>query len=657
VREVAPPHGIVRFNAFEVDLSNREVRKHGFRIRLQDQPFHVLQILLEHPGELVTREELQRQIWLADTFVDFEKGLNNAIKKLRDALGDSAEQPRFIETQARRGYRFIGSVTGANGAGRKEEAGSPGEVGAPARSRALYRRLVIGGVLFLAFLATLFRFDIGGVRERWLTRASSPAIHSLAVIPLANLSNDPNQEYFSDGMTDALITDLAQIGSVKVISRTSSMQYKETKKSLPEIARELGVDGIVEGTVQRAGDHVRITAQLIHGPTDKHLWANSYERDLRDVFVLERDVTEDIARQVQARLTTPNHAAVAQFRPINPKALDSYLQGNYHLNRYAKGAGDEEKRKAAGYFQQAIDAEPTFTSGYNGLANAHLLLLWPSRQDAEIATQAAERAVALDPNSSDAHKILGDIKFAAWNRLGAEEEFRRAVALNPNNADAHGGLGSLFDITGRLDEGWKEQQIALELDPNNAELFDRRVSCGLELRGQYDRVIAIFQMFLKRDPDDGYLHLDLARDYIKTGMYKEAIPHLEEFWTLFGFPDVSAEVHRAFATSGYRGAIQESAKAIEHLMATHQAFGPFSTAQLYATVGDKERAFYWLEQAYVLHETGIAGTDIGLQSLEVDPLLEPLRSDPRYKDLLRRMGLPELRVNESRASGQQNGRN
>jgi TolB-like protein/DNA-binding winged helix-turn-helix (wHTH) protein/lipopolysaccharide biosynthesis regulator YciM len=657
LNEVAPSRGVIRFSAYEVDFRKGEVRKHGFRIRLQDQPFHILQILLEHHGELVSREELQRQVWPADTFVDFEKGLNNAVKKLRDALGDSAEQPRFIETHARRGYSFIGSVTATNGAGRKEDATSTGEVGALGRPRALYRRLVIGGVLFLAFVATLFGFDIGGVREHWLTRASSPAIHSLAVIPLANLSNDPNQEYFSDGMTDALITDLAQIGSVKVISRTSSMQYKQTKKSLPEIARELNVDGIVEGTVQRAGDRLRISAQLIHAASDKHLWAKSYEGDMRDVFALERDVTADIARQVQARLTTPNQAEVAQFRPVNPKALDLYLQGNYHLNGFAKGAGDEEKRKAAEYFQQAIDAEPKFASAYNGLANAHLGLLWPSKQDAEIATEAAERAVALDPNSSDAHITLGGIKESLWNWAGAEEEYERAIALNPNSADAHGSLGGLLDNMGRLDEGWKELQIAFQLDPNNANLFNFTLSCGLERRGEFDRAIAIYQMFLKRDPNDGFTHLGLARDYMGMGMYKEAMPHLEQFWALFGFPEVAAEVHSALATSGYRGAILQSAKALEHLMATHKGFGPVTTAEFYATVGDKERAFYWLERAYGLHDTAIAGTDDPLGSIEVDPQFEPLRSDPRFKDLIRRMGLPELRVNESRASGQRNGHN
>jgi TolB-like protein/DNA-binding winged helix-turn-helix (wHTH) protein/Tfp pilus assembly protein PilF len=679
MREVAPAHELVRFGPFEVDLRNRRVRKHGIKIRLQDQPFHILQILLEHSGELVSREELQRQIWPADTFVDFEKGLNNAIMKLRDALGDSSETPQFVETIPKHGYRFVAQIqaTGNNGSVETAERSSAhmtlGSAGLGRRTiassletiseyrsarrvwMAIAATLAIGAVALV--LEQLNVVKVPGLHERVFGASREPGIHSLAVIPLANLSNDPNQEYFADGMTDALITDLAQIGSVKVISRTSSMQYKQTKKSLPEIASELNVDGIVEGTVQRAGDHVRITAQLIHGASDKHIWAKSYERDVRDVFALERDVTEDIARQVQARLTTPNQGAVAQFRQANPKALDPYLQGNFHLNRYGKGAGDEEKRKAAEYFQQAIDADPQFASAYNGLANAHLGLFWPSKQDAQIANEAAERAVALDPNYSDAHLTLGAVEERAWNWTGAEREYRRAVALNPMSAHAHGNLGTILDLTGRLDEGWREQQIAFELDPNNADLFNYTLSCGLELRGQYDRAIAIYQMFLKRDPDNGYTHLGIARDYLKKEMYKEAMPHLEQFWALFGFSDVSVKAHRALATSSYRGAILESAKALEHLMATHQAFGPVTTAEFYATVGDKERAFYWLEQAFALHDTDIASTDDPLGWISEDQLLEPLRSDPRFKDLLRRMGLPELHINESRASGRENGQN
>jgi TolB-like protein/DNA-binding winged helix-turn-helix (wHTH) protein/tetratricopeptide (TPR) repeat protein len=652
VKQVAPSHEVVRFSAFEVDFRKGEVCKHGFRIRLQDQPFHILQILLERPGELITREELQRQIWPADTFVDFEKGLNNAIKKLRDALGDSAEQPRFIETHSRRGYRFIGSVTATNGAGQKEDAASAGEVGAPARSRALYRRLVIGGVLFLAFVATLFGFDIGGVRERWLTRASSPAIHSLAVIPLANLSNDPNQEYFSDGMTDALITDLAQIGSLKVISRTSSMQYKQTKKSLSEIARELNVDGIVEGTVQRAGDHVRISAQLIHATSDKHLWAKSYEGDMRDVFALERDVTEDIARQVQAKLITPSQTAVAQFRPVNPRALDLYLQGNYHLNRFAKGTGDEEKRKAAEYFQQAIDADSNFAPAYNGLANAHHNLMWASSQDVEIVRKSAEQAVELDPAFSDAWVTLGELRLCSWDFRAAEDRFRRAVALNPNNANAHENLGDFLNYMGRLDEGLREGQIAQALDPNQDHL-----TFALFFRRDYDRGIARLLMMLKADPDNAYFHFMLFFSYAAKGMHKEAIDELEAGLRLFGFSESATKIHHAFAVSGYRGAMQQYAEELEHLTATKQLFIPVNLAEAYAALGEKDRAFYWLEQAYTHRDIVAAATGFGLEMIDVDPMMDPLRSDPRFKDLLRRIGLPELQVNESRASGQQNDHN
>jgi TolB-like protein/DNA-binding winged helix-turn-helix (wHTH) protein/tetratricopeptide (TPR) repeat protein len=635
VSEVAPSRGSVCFGAFEVDFRKGEVRKHGYRLRLQDQPFRILQILLEHPGELVTREEIQRRIWPADTFVDFEKGLNNAIRKLRDALGDSTEEPRFIETYSGRGYCFIASITPTNGASRIEEAVSPVEVSVPAPSRPLYRRLAVGAVVLLAFVATLFGFDIGGVREHWLTRASSPVIRSLAVLPLANLSNDPNQEYFSDGMTDALITDLAQIGSLKVISRTSTIQYKQTKKTLPEIARELNVDGIIEGTVQRSGDRVRITAQLIYGPGDKHMWANSYERDMRDIFTLEREVTSDVAHQVQARLTTSSQAHMSPPRPANPKVLDLYLMGNYHGSLYANGAGDDEKRKGAEYYQQAIEADPNFAPAYNGLANMHLYLLWPSDQDFEIARRMAERAVELDPNSSEAHVTLGQIKRQVWNWAGEEEEYRRAIALNANNTNAHDYLAYHLDSTGRLDEGWKESQTAQELDPDSDHL-----SGAYEDRGQYERAIAMRQIMVKRYPDDGYLHLNLFRDYVKTGMQEEALQEIEKTATLFGFPESALRIHHALENSGFRGAMRQYAGEMENLAATKRAFLPVNLAEVYASLGDKDRSFFWLEQAYGRRDFLAASTDEPLGELSVEFLLDPLHSDPRFKDLMRRVGLP-----------------
>jgi TolB-like protein/DNA-binding winged helix-turn-helix (wHTH) protein len=331
VNEVPPSRTLVRFGVFELDADSRELRKQGLKVRLQDQPFQVLQILLERPGTVVTREELQRRIWTSDTFVDFDRGVYNAIKKLREALGDSAESPRFIETLSRRGYRFIAPVSPNGNTASSVEASSIVAERAPARTsrRTLQLSLAAAFGIVIVLAAGI---SVGKIWPRFSV-GTTPQIRSIAVLPLQNLSANPAQEYFSDGMTDALITDLAQIGSLKVISRTSSLQYKQTKKSLPEIARELGVDGIVEGTVQRSGDRVRITAQLIHGPSDKHVWANSFEGDMGDVFTLEREVTQEIARQIQAKLGNPGQVTPEQPRPTNPKAFEAYLQGNYHLQK------------------------------------------------------------------------------------------------------------------------------------------------------------------------------------------------------------------------------------------------------------------------------------------------------------------------------------
>lgn len=639
---IPPAREVIHFGAFEVDLRAGELRKQGTKIKLQEQPFQVLRVLLEQAGQVVTREELQQKIWPADTFVDFDHGLNNAIRRLREALCDSAENPRFIETLSRRGYRFITPVNRNEAVAARVAQEAPLTPNVATKPGPWHQRKALK--LLAAFVVVALLLGVALVANpgrigKWFSRESgSPNVRSLAVLPLQNLSNDPAQEYFSDGMTDALITDLAQIGSVKVISRTSSMQYKQTKKTLPEIAHELNVDSIVEGTVQRSGDRVRITAQLIQVSTDNHLWANSYEGDMGDLFALERQVTQDVARQIETRVAKENRPLSPQPSPLNSKALEAYLQGNYYLNRFGKGAGDEEKRKAAEYFQQAIDADPNFAPAYNGLANTHLVLLWPSNKDANIATKAAERAVELDPNLSDAHKTLGDIKFSAWEWSASEQEYRKAIALNPYNAAAHVWLGVLLDATGRLDEGLKEQQIAQELDPGSDQLSD-----ALMLRGHYDQAIAMIQVMLKRNPDDGFLHWTLFKDYVQKGLYEESIPHLEQMWNLYGYPKVAAEAHRAYAASGYRGAVQESVKAMEHLTATNQAFLPGNIAEFYATLGDKDRAFYWLEQAYAQHDLEMASTDASLEHLNREFRLDSLRSDPRFKDLLRRVGLPEVR--------------
>ncbi len=328
---------LLQFGAYELDSAAGELRKHGIKIKLQEQPLQILQKLLERPGEVVTREDLQKRIWPADTFVDFDHGLYSAVQRLRETLGDTAETPRYIETLPRRGYRFIAPVKN-NGNHDAVKVGTAC-LEAPAvsvpnwgtRRRSLrIPILVAAGLIFVALLFAL-AFRSGSIRERLLGRAAVPPIRSLAVIPLQNLSNEPNQEYFADGMTDALITDLAQIGSLKVISRTSTMRYKKSDKTLPEIARELNVDGIVEGTVQRSGDRVRISAQLIHAPTDKHVWASSYERDARDVLSMESEIAGAIASQIQTKLTPEQEARLASARSVNLKAFEAYLQGNYHV--------------------------------------------------------------------------------------------------------------------------------------------------------------------------------------------------------------------------------------------------------------------------------------------------------------------------------------
>jgi TolB-like protein/DNA-binding winged helix-turn-helix (wHTH) protein/Tfp pilus assembly protein PilF len=635
VNDLPPSRAIVRFGVFELDTESAELRKQGVKIRLQEQPFQVLQILLEHPGRVVTRNELQRRIWPSDTFVDFDTGLYSVIKKLREALGDLAESPRFIETLSRRGYRFIAAVEGN---GHAAVVPAPTLEGTkPATSRNL--RLGVSAGLAVAIVIGV-AFGGGKLWRRFSSGNSVPQIRSIAVLPLENLSSDPSQEYFSDGMTDALITELSHIDSVRVISRTSSMQYKQTRKSLSEISRELNVDGIVEGTVQRSGDRVRITAQLILGSADKHLWANSYERDNRDVFALEREVTGDIARQIRARLTPLSQVGVSS-QPANLTALEAYLQGNYYLDRWGSGVGDDAKRKAEEYFQRAIDADPNFAPAYTGLAEAHWALLLPSKTDVKIVEESAERAAALDPTLSDAHWILGMFRGCAYEFQRSEEEYRRAIALNPNNAEAHDSLGGLLDGLGRSDEGWREHQTAQKLDPNHDHISD-----ALMTRGRYDEAIAVVQMLLKLYPEDSFVHLAAFRDYAKKGMYEEALPHAEQVFVLVGLPEIADRMRR-HAASGYRDALREAATALEHSITTKETFLPVSIAELYAVLGEKDRAFYWLEQAYAHHDVEMVAADLGLDNLNVDFLLDSLRSDPRFKDLVRRVGLPELQVDES----------
>jgi TolB-like protein/DNA-binding winged helix-turn-helix (wHTH) protein/Tfp pilus assembly protein PilF len=617
----ARSRSILRFGVFEVDLRSGELRKQGVRIKLQEQPFQVLTVLLQRPGDVVTREELRSQNWPADTFVDFDNSLNTAINKLREALGDSADNPRFIETLPRRGYRFIASVdgrgTGLNASAARREAG-------PAPR---FMRWLIALFSLAILAATLFFSNVFRVRDRVTGNLRPPRISSLAVLPLANLSGDPAQEYFSDGMTDALITDLARTGSVKVISRTSVMRYKKTDKSLPEIARELNVDGIIEGTVQRSGDHVRITAQLIYAPSDKHLWVSTYDRELRDVLTLQSDVSQGIARQIEIALG-PQGGNPGATRAVAPAVYESYLKGRFELHDGSRAALEEALR----HFQAAIDADPTFAPAYAGLAATYSDLGTVFRGEPPLETRpkafaAAGKALELDPQLVEAHIELAGALADDWRWQEAEAEYKRAIELSPNNAEAHADYAEWLNCQGRTEEALMWARRAQELDP--LALHGTDIGWILFSARRYDEAIRELRAVLAIEPDKRGALWFLGFALIGAEKFEEAIQVLER---------VSSATHRSSAVLGllvhaYAGAGRrtEGLRILDELHRRRKTgyVPPAAFLNAYLGLGDKEEAFKWLGRA-------VEERSKMMQFLKIHPFLDPLRGDPRFAAFLRR---------------------
>ncbi len=438
--------GTVRFGVFEFDPRVGELRKQGMKLKLQGQPVEILKLLLEHPGEVVTREELQRKLWPADTFVDFEHSLNAAVKRLRDALDDSAETPRYIETLARRGYRFVAPVEGL----------AP----VPA-SRRISPSVWIGSAAALALLAVLVALNVGGSRDRILGRATRP-LRSVAVLPLTNLSGDPEQDYFAEGMTEALITELGKISALRVISRQSMMQYKGTKKSAPQIAKELNVEAVVEGSVLCSGDRVRVSVQLIQAVPERHLWANTYDQDLRDVLAVHSEMARAVAGEVRAKLTPQEERLLLSARSVNPEAYAAYLRGLYFYNRLVT---TEDLETALESFQQAVKKDPSYAPAHAAVASCYARLGYgpPRKEDVSSKARAAAlKALELDETLAEAHAALGYIKVSFdWDWPGAQREYKRAFELNPNSVDVHLKYALfLARIRGQPDEGIAEAKRA-----------------------------------------------------------------------------------------------------------------------------------------------------------------------------------------------------
>jgi TolB-like protein/DNA-binding winged helix-turn-helix (wHTH) protein len=647
----------VRFGTFEADLGTRELRKGGVRIKLPGQPFELLVMLLERPGEVVPREELRQRLWSADTFVDFDAGVNTAINRLREALGDSAENARFIETVPRRGYRFIAHVE-AEGARLSAASGGASEPASPEVTQTAVptpahlqgRRvkvLALGLVALVVLLAALSRTSM---RERLFGHASSSRIESLAVLPLANLSGDPGEDFFADGMTEDLITDLGKIGALRVISRTSVVQYKGTKKPLPEIARELNVDALVEGTVTRSGTRLRITASLLQASPEKHLWADSYESEEGDILTLQGQVAQAIAHEIQVKLTPEERRLLGNAWPVNPQAHDDYLRGRYFCDKDTR----EPMEKGIKYFELAIREAPSDPLGYAGLANCYVLSSWggdifvgdlSAAETMPKARDAALQALRLEENLAEAHTSLACVKMILdWNWAGAEREFKRAIELNPSYSPAHVYYAHYLAAMGRSDESVAEAKRALELDPFSQLTLDFS-AWAFYLGRHYDLALEQSRRMSEFAPELPWSHYDLGQIYEWTGRRREAIEEYTKAQEVFGLSSNRlGELRTAFQQSAEKGYwrktlefCQEAAKQ-RRKFAAPSGYGfcdyiqDLHVALLHVRLGEFDAAFQSLETAYTKHDSEII-------NLNVDPQWDGIRSDPRFQSLLRRVGL------------------
>jgi TolB-like protein/DNA-binding winged helix-turn-helix (wHTH) protein/Tfp pilus assembly protein PilF len=635
--------GRVRFGVFELDLRTGELRKRGLRIRLQEQPFQVLAMLLEKPRELVTREDLRQRLWTADTFVDFDHGLNKAINKIRGALGDSAASPRFIETVARRGYRFIADVASVETVplATSHPATSPLATSdllpAPDRGQLVVaeqtaRRTRVHGRLAwtMAGVALALVSAVGWIM---LARGSgSTTVRSLAVLPLDSLSSDPSQEYFADGMTDQLITTLGQISALRVISRTSVMPYKHTRKPLPQIARELNVDAVVEGTVIRSGAQVRITAQLIDAVADRHLWAQSYDGDLRDTLALQNTVARAIAEQIRINVTAQEQVALKHANVVNPDAYEAYLKGRYFWN---KRTGEGLKR-AKGYFDQAVATDPNYAQAYSGLADTYALLgdwqyaVMTAKEALPRAKAAAVRALELDSTLGEAHTSLAFILDGFdWDWESADREFRRGIELNPGYATAHHWYAWHLSLLARHRDAIAEMRKAESLDPLSL-IIKSDLAELLLIAHFYDASIQQSRRTIDMDVTFSMAHNQLGQAYLQQRQYEEAIAELQKAIQLSeGNPTSTANLARAYAAAGRRNEAVQLLNELKRRSSPGYSNAP-EIAVIYTALGDRDQAMTWLEQGY--EERFNPG-------VLLRPGFDPLRSDPRFQALARRVGL------------------
>lgn len=591
-----------RFGAFEVDVRAAELRRGDEKVDLQEQPFQVLLLLLEHPGEVVTRDELRRRLWPADTFVDFDQGLNAAIHRLRHALEDSAEAPRFIETIPRHGYRFLAKV---------EAAPSPGK-------RRFWRRAPGLKVAVAAVLAALSIVSGSRLYDRLWPTEPRPRISAIAVLPLDNLSGDPAQEYLADGLTEALITELARTMPLRVVSRTSSMAYKGRRMPLKQIARDLGVDGAVEGALVRSGTRWRVTVQLVAVATDRHLWAESFERDEADVIALQGDVALAVAREIGVHVSPRR----PRGRRVDPEAARLYLEGRYFYGRWPEGLDRAVER-----FEKAVARDPSFAAALGSLAMCEVDRSFsrPPGEALERGRQAALRALAVEDVAA-AHAALGGVRmFRDWDWEGAETELRRAVELDPSASEARIWYANLLTAVGRHDEALAEAVRARERDPVSI-LASLNVGWTLTKARRYEEAVVELRRALELDPNFALTHEELAWCYTHQGRFPEAFAEFDRV----GRDPNDPFLGFLYGVSGRRDEALAVARRLERQASTRYV-SPYDVAVAYAGAGGQEAALSWLGRA--LDERAAH-----LFLLKVDPWWDGLRGDPRFHAYLGRMG-------------------
>ena len=627
---------------FELDCAAGQLRRSGRVLKVERIPMEVLLFLVQQRGQLVTREQLVERIWGKDVYLDTDNSINGAIRKIRQVLKDDPEQPRFIQTITGKGYRFIAPVVPADIAPVIRPDAEPALAGtpqAPVRedSAARFsRRRVLG----ITILATVIVLIAGwGVYRRWFEFQVLPLRSGgrtmLAVLPFENLTGDAGQEYFSDGMTEEMITQLGSSDPehMGVIARTSVMQYKHGQEKLPQIAHELGVQYVLEGSVRRDADRVRITAQLIQMKDQTHLWAREYDREAKDVLVLQSEIAREISGEIQTALGEHKPVAPVAQPTLSPEAFEAYnlyLKGQYFWNqRTVKGL-----QEAIGYFQQAAEKDPNSARAYAGLADSYALIGMytgtPAVESAPKARAAALRALQLDDNLPEAHAALALIvQNHDYDWQTAEKEFKRAIELNPNYATAHHWYAAHLAWRGRFDEALGESERARQLDPlsliiaadNGAILYYSR---------QYDRAIA--RCSAVRELDPGFPRASIIFEaYLQKGMFAEAETYLEQCPG-----DVPWCVSNRAYTYGRAGKQLQAEKERRKLLSLNQRepVDPIVIVPAYIGMGDNDRAIAWLEKAFAQRSNGLTG-------LKVDPMYDPLRGDPRFQDLLRRVGLAQ----------------